>query len=85
MRNETIFLFPVNSVPGRDAFDVVDIDDGRWLGIVEILVPARKGFDAFYGWQSATDDRSTDPYHEQNYFRSASDAADSLAEFLTSH
>jgi hypothetical protein len=85
MKNETVFLFPIYSAPGRDAFDVVDIADGRWLGVVGILLPAREGYDAFYGWESATEDRSTDPYHKQHYFRSASDAADSLAEFVASY
>lgn len=80
MKNETVFLFPTSETEfdGRNdqgAYEVADIQTGKFLGVTGIRVPAddEYGYDAVYGWQDAFGVRSTDPYN------SLSDSTDSLA------
>lgn len=76
MLNENVFMLPsISRDAGVNLYEVVDISNGRYLGLVGIIYDAHEDFDAVYGWETPFGSRSTDPY------RNASDAV----EGLTSH
>ena len=77
MKHPNVFLFPVQSAPNGDVYDVVDIETTRFLGMVGIAIPASDGFDAVYSWNAVTNDISED------LFESPSDAAEALADFVS--
>jgi hypothetical protein len=79
MKNENVFLFP-NNDSDLDGFnedslyEVVDIDAGKFLGVVGVRLPADSvnGYDAVYGWQDPFGVKSGAP------FFNLSDASDDL-------